>query len=250
MPLSPEDERELVAATDAGDRTASRRLVESFLPAIGSIARRFEARGRVQRTDLMQEGVAALLFAAKRYDPRMKTPFWGYASFWVRKAMQELVAEMSSPVALSDHAVRGLAQLNAARRAHREAHGGEPTAAELAAATGFTRSQVDSLLAVERVPRGFDEPLAAGAEAAATVGETIADPAAELEYEHVLDEIEVRDLAGLLDERERTVLAGHYGLGRPQQTLTGIGAGLGLTAERVRQIELDALEKLRRATWE
>src|SRR4051794_41237305 len=107
----------------------------------------------------MQEGVAALLFAAKRYDPRMNTPFWAYASFWVRKAMQELVAEMSRPVALSDHAVRGLAQIEAARRGHIEAHGVEPTAAELAAATGSTRSQVDSLLAVDRTPRALEEPV-------------------------------------------------------------------------------------------
>jgi RNA polymerase primary sigma factor len=245
--LSSEAERELVAATDAGDRAASGRLVESFLPAIGSVARRFDGAGGVQRAELMQEGVAALLFAAKRYDPRMKTPFWGYASFWVRKAMQELVAEMSRPVALSDHAVRGLAQLGAARRDHLAAHGAEPTAAELAAATGLARSQVDSLLAVDRTPRGFEERLVANADDGATLGETIADPAAEREYEHVLDEIEVRDLALLLDERERAVLAGHYGLGQLPQTLGKIGAGLGLTAERVRQIEADALAKLRTA---
>jgi RNA polymerase sigma factor (sigma-70 family) len=245
--LSSEAERELVAATDAGDRAASGRLVESFLPAIGSVARRFDGAGGVQRAELMQEGVAALLFAAKRYDPRMKTPFWGYASFWVRKAMQELVAEMSRPVALSDHAVRGLAQLGAARRDHLAAHGAEPTAADLAAATGLARSQVDSLLAVDRTPRGFEERLVANADDGATLGETIADPAAEREYEHVLDEIEVRDLALLLDERERAVLAGHYGLGQLPQTLGKIGAGLGLTAERVRQIEADALAKLRTA---
>jgi RNA polymerase primary sigma factor len=245
--LSSEAERELVAATDAGDRAASGRLVESFLPAIGSVARRFDGAGGVQRAELMQEGVAALLFAAKRYDPRMKTPFWGYASFWVRKAMQELVAEMSRPVALSDHAVRGLAQLGAARRDHLAAHGAEPTAADLAAATGLARSQVDSLLAVDRAPRGFEERLVANADDGATLGETIADPAAEREYEHVLDEIEVRDLALLLDERERAVVAGHYGLGQLPQTLGKIGAGLGLTAERVRQIEADALAKLRTA---
>src|SRR4051794_14016016 len=149
----------------------------------------------------MQEGVAALLFAAKRYDPRMKTPFWSYASFWVRKAMQELVAEMSRPMTLSDHAVRSLAQLSEVRRVHLQAHGIEPTVAELAAATGYARSQVDSLLAVDRPPRALEEPLGANAESAATLGETLADPSAEQEYAHVLDAIEVRDLAGRLDER-------------------------------------------------
>ena len=86
------------------------------------------------------------------------------------------------------------------------------------------------------------------AEAVATVGDTIVDPVAEREYEQVLDEIEideVRDLADELDARERRVLRAHYGLGEPVQTLSQIGGRLGLTAERARQIEVGALQKLR-----
>jgi RNA polymerase sigma factor (sigma-70 family) len=247
--LSAEQERALVVATERGDEAACRQLVELFLPAIGGIARRFVGGG-VQRTDLMQEGVAGLLFAARRYDPRMKTPFWAYASFWVRKAMQELVAEVTRPAVLSDHAVRGLAQVNAARRDHVQAHGTEPTSAELAAATGLGRAQLDSLLAIDRTPRSFEEPLGTDEGTTATFGDMVADPGAEMEYEHVLDMMElrsVRDLADGLDERERTVLSAHYGLGQPPQTLNTIGGGLGLTGERVRQIEANALQKLRDA---
>jgi RNA polymerase primary sigma factor len=237
-------------ATEAGDKAACRQLVESFLPAIGGLARRYDIGGRVQRSELMQEGVAGLLFAARRYDPRMETPFWGYASFWVRKAMQELVAELTRPATLSDHAVRGLARVKAVRREHVQTYGTEPTAAELAAATGFTRAQLDSLLAIDRTPRSFEEPLGADEAAMGTFGEMVADPAAEKEYEQVLDTMEIeamRDLADRLGERERTVLRRHYGLGQPPETLSRIGAGLGLTAERVRQIEKEALEKLREA---
>ena len=247
---SAEHERELVVAAERGDRAACRELVVSFLPAIAHVARRFETGGGVQRAELVQEGVAGLLFAARRYDPRLRTPFWGYASFWVRKAMQELVAEVTRPAALSDHAVRALARIGAARREHLRAHGTEPTAAQLSAATGFSRVQIDSLLVVDRVPRSFEEPIGADESRTATFGETIADPDAETDYEQVLDGMEidvVRGLADGLDERERAVLWRHYGLGQPPQTLTRIGADLGLTAERIRQIEEQALEKLRQA---
>jgi RNA polymerase primary sigma factor len=248
--LSAERERDLVVATQGGDQAACRELVESFLPAIGAVARRFGAGGRVQRGELMQEGVAGLLFAAKRYDPRMETPFWGYASFWVRKAMQELVAEMTRPVALSDHAVKGLASVRAVRRRHLQAHGAEPTTAQLVAATGLNRAQLDSLLAVDRTARSLEEPLVADEGTTATFGDTVADPDAEREYEQVLDRMEiqtVRHLADALDKRERLILWRHYGLGRPPQTLSTIGSDLGLTAERIRQIEKDALQKLRAA---
>ena len=247
---SAEEERELVVAAERGDSAACRELVASFLPAIAHLARRFDTGGRVQRAELVQEGVAGLLFAARRYDPRLRTPFWGYASFWVRKAMQELVAELTRPAALSDHAVRALAQIGAARREHLRAHGTEPTAAQLSAATGFSRVQVDSLLVVDRAPRSFEEPVGADESTPATFGETIADPDAESGYEQVLDGMEIEVMRGLadgLDGRERTVLWRHYGLGQPPQTLTRIGSDLGLSAERIRQIEEQALEKLREA---
>jgi RNA polymerase sigma factor (sigma-70 family) len=249
--LSREHELELVVATEGGDKAACRELVESFLPAIAALARRYDTGGGVGRDELIQDGVVGLLRAARRYDARLNTPFWAYASFWVRKAMQELIAEVTRPVALSDHAARALSKIRAARRDLLQANRTEPTNAELAAATGFTHAQLDSLLAIERPPRRFEEPL--GADEDATFGDTIADPAAEAEYDHVLDRAELQEVRGLierLDQRERGVLSGHYGLGQPAQTLSEIGAGLGLTAERVRQIEADALKKLRAAAAE
>ena len=243
----------MVVATERGSRDACRELVEAFLPAIGAVARRVHSAGRVQHNELMQAGIAGLLLAARRYDPRTQTPFWGYASFWVRKAMQELVAELARPAALSDHAVRGLARVNAVRREHLQAHGVEPTSEELAAATGFTRRQLDSLLAIDRTPRSFEAPRGTGESTAATLAEIVADPSAETEYEQVLDRLEiesVRNLARRLDDRERTVLLGHYGLGQAPRTLHEIGTDLGVTAERARQIEARALAKLRAATLE
>jgi RNA polymerase primary sigma factor len=227
-----------VIAAECGDSDACRQLVEAFLPAIAGLANGFLG-GSVERLELLQEGVAGLLFAARRYDPELGTPFWAYASFWVRKAMQELVAELTRPVALSDRAVRDLARIRSARREHVEANGSEPTTEELSRATGLTPVQLESLEATERAPRAVE-----------AFGESIVDPVAEHAYQQVLDDLELRDVRDLtddLDERERAVIRAHYGLGVKPQTLSEIGAGLGLTAERARQIEAGALGKLRAA---
>ncbi len=248
--LTPRQERDLVIGAEAGDPVACRELTGAFLPAIAGLARRFPNGIGVERQELVQEGVAGLLFAARRYDTALGTPFWAYASFWVRKAMQELVAELTRPVALSDRAVRGLAQMRAARNEYVRTHGLEPTDEELSRATGLTRAQLESLQALEHTPRGIEEPLGREGDSAATVGDTIIDPVAEEAYEQVLDTIEINEVLGvaeLLDERQRTVIRAHYGLGQHMQTLSQIGDALGLTAERARQIEVGALSAMRQA---
>ena len=249
-PLTRSQERALVVAADGGDADASRKLVEVFTPAITGLALGFPTAAGIERQELHQQGVVGLLFAVRRYDPRLNTPFWAYASFWVRKAMQELVAELTRPVALSDRAVRALAQIRTARGEYLQAHRTEPTVDQLSGATGFTPPQLESLQAAERMPRALEEPLGAETETSGTVGDAIVDPVAERAYEQVLDEIqigEVRDVADQLDVRERAVIRAHYGLGQRAQTLDQIGGALGLTAERARQIEAGALTRMRKA---
>jgi RNA polymerase primary sigma factor len=246
--LTPSQEQALVVAAKGGDADASRKLVEVFMPEVARLALGFPSGAGVQLQEFLQQGVVGLLSAARRYDPRLNTRFWAYASFWVRKAMQELVAELTRPVVLSDRAVRALAQIRTARNEHLQAHGTEPTNEQLSAATGLTPVQLESLQATERMPRALEEPLRADAETNGTFGDAIVDPLAEGAYERVLDAIEIREVRNVadeLDERERTVIRGHYGLGQRAQTLDQIGGTLGLTAERARQIEVGALTKLR-----
>ncbi|MDD7968125.1 sigma-70 family RNA polymerase sigma factor [Actinomycetospora lemnae] len=246
--LTADQERDLVVAAESGDLDACRRLVDAFIPSIAALARRFPDGIGVQRQELLQEGVAGLLFAARRYDPGLGTPFWAYASYWVRKAMQDLVAELTMPIALSDRAVRGLSSIRAARDDHLRRHGTEPTIDELARATGLDRDQVARLLAAARAPRSVEEP--GGENRDGAIAEHVRDAHAEQAFERVLDDIEVRevrDLTERLAEREQAVLRAHYGLGTPAQTLQQIGEALGLSAERARQIESGALGKLRSA---
>jgi RNA polymerase primary sigma factor len=248
--LTPTRERELVLAAGAGDRAACEELVQTFLPAIAGIARRYRATPGVQRSELLQEGVVGLLQAVKRFDPSVGAPFWTYASWWVRQAMQHLVSELARPTVLSDRAQRALAHVREARRALVQAHGHEPSSAELAVATGFSRRQIDGILAAEHPPRLLSEPVEITDGAAGTLVEQLADPVSEDEYERVIEQlvtVQVRELTVGLDDRERSILHEHYGVGRPARTLREIGTSLGLSAERVRQIEEQALAKLRGA---
>ena len=246
-PLSPADEYRLVLAAKSGDRAARAQLVEAFMPLIAAAARTYRSV-HVQRLELLQEGIVGLLRGLERYDPDRGVPFWGYATWWVRQAMQQLVAELTRPVVLSDRALRHLARV---KQAHREAvqeSGREPNGRELAERAGLSLEQVDELLATERAPRSLDEPVPGAHDDIGTFGELLVDPLAEDEYERVLDEIEIEELHALLaglGDRERDVLRARYGLdGGEELSLRAVGDRLGLSGERVRQIERRALGKL------
>jgi RNA polymerase primary sigma factor len=237
----------LLAARE--DRSSARaRLIEAYSPLIGSVARIYSHVPGVDRRELMQEGALGLLRALERYDPQLGTPFWAYASWWVRQAMQHLVSELSRPVVLSDRALRQLAHIRDARRTFVRAHSHEPSQRELAAASDLTMAQLDRLTVAERQPRALEEPVDEAAGGGATFGDLLCDPAAEEAYEELarrMGAAEVPQLLERLNERERGVIQARYGLGEPERTLRELGQNIGVSAERVRQIEQTALEKMR-----
>jgi RNA polymerase sigma factor (sigma-70 family) len=249
-PLPDGVERDLVSAAVAGDRDARAALVEAFMPLIGSVARNYRVGGQIARVELMQEGVVGLLRALERFDPSSSVPFWAYASWWVRQAMQQLVSELSRPVVLSDRALRQLSRVKEAHAAHQRERGREATLAELSERSGVDEHQLANLIAADRPARGLEQPLHGEQGTVGTFGELIADPLAEDEYEQVLTKIAVsqlRDLLSGLSDRERMVLRAHLGVDGPAQSLREIAERLGVSAERVRQLEERALGKLRAA---
>ena len=252
-PLTMARERHLLALAEAGDRAATEELVTAFMPAINRVANLYRSFRSLERRELQQEGVVGLLRAARRYDLRYETPFWAYASWWVRQAMQQLVAELTSPVVLSDRAARSLVKMKRARSAFAQANRRQPSDSELAASARMPLDQVQHLIVVERAP-GSMQSLFPGDEemATTTLAERIADPATEEEYERIValaDGEQIPKLAAGLGERERRIVFAHYGIGCRQQTLRDIGRDSDLSVERVRQLEERALTKLR-ATME
>jgi RNA polymerase sigma factor (sigma-70 family) len=239
-----------VLAAKVGGEAERDELVEAFVPLIGSVARIYRGRAQIQRTELMQEGVVGLLRALERFDPAMGTPFWMYASWWVRQAMQQLVSELARPIVLSDRALRKLARIRDAQRELLQRDGREPSPCDIAEETGLAREQVERLIAAERNPRALEEPVGGDHDAGTTLGELLDDPRAIEAFERIPRRVDVEQLPrmlAVLTERERKIIAARFGLDGCERTLRELGEDLGVSAERVRQIEEASLGKLRSA---
>jgi RNA polymerase primary sigma factor len=250
--MSPSEERRLVLAAMAGESLARDRLVESFTPLVATIARFYRSTPQVEREELMQAGVLGLLRALERFQPELGTPFWAYASWWVRQAMQQLVSEVARPVVLSDRAVRKLARVREAQREFARSHGREPSSRELAATADMRPTEVEALLVAGRRARGLDEPLSGNRPGGETFGERLLDPRAEDPYDGVPGRVQIEHLPEMLEtlnERELRIVSGRFGLAGRAKTLRELAAVLGVSAERVRQIEQVALRKLREAAY-
>jgi RNA polymerase primary sigma factor len=240
-------EREIVVAAKQGGPRERERLVETFRPSVARTARLYRNSTRVEWNELMQEGVVGLLRALERYDVELGVPFWAYATWWVRQAMQQVVSELSRPIVLSDRALRQLARVKEAQRKFEQARGRTATYDDLANGAGLPRRQVESLICTDRASRGLDEPAGGETGDPTTPGEMLADPPAEDAYQGVERRLLAAQLPRLLahlSERERTIICSRFGIGRRPQTLREIAEFLGMSAERVRQIERASLDKL------
>ncbi len=227
---------------DVFARPGRDRLVETHMPRVVTLARRFR-HGRVELADLVQEGSLALLEAAERYDRSRGTPFWPYAAPWVHGAIYRLAQDQRRAMRIPAAARSEIRRL---RRAEDEQGGARSTARIAGDRAGIPPERADLLRAADRPPRSLDEPL--GSDDGLVLSDLIPDPSTRDPLDQIVAAADATQAAWLLDtldERQRDVLRRHFGLGRPPESLADIGRRLGVTRERARQIEAAALENLR-----
>ena len=232
----------------AGDEHAVEVLIERFLPAIAALARQYRAEG-LELADLIQEGCLGLLRALARYDPERGTPFWPFARWWVRQSLQELRSDFLRPLRLPPKALAQLSHVKSARTHFYSRECREPSLVELATASELDEQQLEALLRADAAPRSLSDPVEG--EDGDALGELLEDPLSGDDYEEVLNGIagaQLRALLGRLTGREQEIVAARFNLdGQRSERLSDIGERLGISAERVRQLEERALTKLRQA---
>ena len=239
----------LARRAQAGDEAAREELIRRLLPLVHATARRYRTEG-LEQADLLQEGIVGLLRALQRFDPERGVPFAAFATWWIRQSLQEARGDFMRPLRLPPKALRQLAQL---KSEHQRIYEGERRSAkvgELAERTNIELGQAEALMVADARERSLDEPIASMDAELGTLGDLLEDPLSAAAYEDVVDAVageQLRALLSRLTEREREVVRARFGFDAPAEKLSEVGERLGVSAERVRQIEERALAKLRSA---
>jgi RNA polymerase primary sigma factor len=243
--LTPAEERELARRKDAGDEAAKRQLIESNLRLVMSITRHYTKAG-VPLLDLIQEGNLGLIRAVEKFDYKMGFKLSTYATWWIRQSITRALADQGRTIRLPVHVAEQVRRLMRSRRVLAQKLNRDPTVAELATESGFPEKRVQELLDLVEDPVSLETPVGDGE---SLYGDLIEDLNVKAPHATTAEKLRSTELAAALQRlnpRMRHVLQRRFGLdGRPSETLEEVGAGLGITRERVRQLESRALRELR-----
>jgi RNA polymerase primary sigma factor len=245
--LTREEERELARRKDEGDEEAKRRLIESNLRLVMAITRNY-TKASVPLLDLIQEGNLGLIRAVEKFDYRLGYKLSTYATWWIRQAITRALADQGRTIRLPVHVADQVRRLLRVRRQLAQKLNREPSLAELARETQQSEERVRELLELVESPVSLETPVGDGE---SLYGDLIEDVNALAPHEQSAEQARGRELAGALEQlnpRMRRVLSLRFGLdGEPPHTLEEVGTELGITRERVRQLETRALRELRLA---
>lgn len=244
--ITHEEEINLARRAASGDEMARRTLIESNLRLVIAIARRYTSTG-VPLIDLIQEGNLGLMRAAEKFDYQRGCHFGTYATWWIRQAVSRAAGEQSRMIHLPEHVATRLRKVRRIAAQLSQENGLDPLPEEIAIACNIQVNEVVDLLGVVEQPVSLDAPV--DEEARYSLADTLEDsntPApADTASQHLLGEELHRALA-FLTPRERSVITLRYGIGDGRsRTLLEVGKELGISRERVRQLEVVALMKLR-----
>ena len=247
--LNAVEERELSRRTHEEDEEARKRLIESNLRLVISIAKKYRGRG-VPFEDLIQEGNAGLIKAVERFDPSLGNRFSTYATWWIRQAVTRAVADHARSVRLPAHVVDSLFRL---RRAENELSielGRDATEEELSTRLGIKPGEVRRLREVSQPIASINARIGAAAEDGSEMGELLPDERSEDDYARVeLGQWEgtLHEAVRSLPEREARILEMRHGLDGSNKirTLREVSEALGISQERARQVEIKALRTIR-----
>jgi RNA polymerase primary sigma factor len=244
--LTAADEVTLAKRVERGDLEAKERMINSNLRLVVSIAKRYRGHG-VPFLDLIQDGVIGLNRAVEKFDWRKGYKFSTYATWWIRQACQRSVANQSATIRIPVHVQERQQKLGRTRQRLEATLGREPTLDELAAETGLKVEHVDEALSAAEASVSLNRRI--GDDGDGELGDLFADRSSPDPADEAEDSIryqDVREALSRLDDPDRRVLELRFGFEGEQWTLEAIGKELGLTRERVRQIESRALTRLQR----
>lgn len=243
--LRAEEEWTLAERVQAGDVDARRRLIEANLRLVVTVARSYVGRG-VPLLDLIEEGNIGLIRAVEKFEPERKLRFSTYAMWWIRQGVQHALSHQGRTVRIPVHVLRELAQVLRANRELTSRRGRAPTLEELAQAVDKSTQQVAELFRVSEHISSLDAPMSDGDDRA-LIEQIVEDDESSANIGPRVEEGGLQSWLGALNPRQRMVIERRFGLSNEAvQSLAEIARDLGVTRERVRQIQEEAIKRLRK----